>query len=380
MPFPSFFVTEMIVISRGDNVIISVKSIPSFAASPAYTLAMGKTLVVTNSLTGGGAERSMNSLVNLLHASSLDVLLFPINEGPSDAVLPVCEVVAPIRAWKAGLFPTLNSFFKFRDKVSEINPDLVIVNCELPELYSVFLPLRMKLIFVEHTSKPWKNHKFLGYFIRTLARFRNTYWVLVSDHLRSISSSHKSDCVIPNLISTQQNHLADGQSPDPRIVFLGRLSAEKDPKLFLEIAELCDLPALVIGTGVLFESLVSHSRETDCRVSFLGQLNNPWSQLHSNDTIVLTSRFEGDGLVLLEAVSRSLPVLVRDISDLRRFDLPEVNYFQSAEVAANRLVEFYSNRGELRIPADIANRILSTRDDNVILASWVQLIKRFTNP
>ncbi len=341
---------------------------------------MAKTLVVTNSLTGGGAERSMNSLVNLLHANSVDVMLFPINEGAKDAVIPECEVLAPIRAWKAGLIPTLISLFKFRKTVKEFSPNLVIVNCELPELYSVFLPLPMNLIFVEHTSKPWQNHKFLGFFIRTIARFRNTYWVLVSDHLKYNSFFHRYYCVIPNLISAQQNKLAVGQSPAPRIVFLGRLSTEKDPQLFLDIAELCDLPALVIGTGVLFESLVTHSGKTNSRVSFLGQVNNPWAQLHSNDTIVVTSRFEGDGLVLLEAISRNLPVLVRDISDLRRFGLPEVNYFQSAENAANRLVEFHSNPGELKIPADIANRILSTRDEKVILASWVELIKRFTNP
>ena len=355
-------------------------SIPSFVAVPAYTLAMGKTLVVTNSLTGGGAERSMNSLVNLLHTNSVDVLLFPINEGSLDAVLPRCEVVTPIRSWKAGLIPTFISFFKFRERVREISPDLVIVNCELPELYSVFLPLRMKLIFVEHTSKPWKNHKFLGFFTRSLARFRNTYWVLVSDHLKGIGFFQKSVTVIPNLISAQENQLAEGQSPEPRIVFLGRLSAEKDPKLFLEIAELCDLPALVIGTGILFESLVSHSGQPNSRVSFLGQLHNPWAELHSNDIIVLTSLFEGDGLVLLEAISRNLPVLVRDISDLRRFNLPEVNYFQSAESAASSLVQFRANPGELRIPADIADRILSTRDERVILASWVEIIKRFTNP
>lgn len=341
---------------------------------------MGGTLVVTNSLTGGGAERSMNSLVNLLHANSVDVTLFPINEGPIDAVLPDCEVIAPVRAWKVGLIPTLVSFFKFREKVRQISPDLIIVNCELSELYSVFLPLRIKLIIVEHTSKPWQNHKVLGFLIRTLARFRNTFWVLVSDHLKSNSFFHKSDCVIPNLISLQGNLLADGHSPDSRIVFLGRLSVEKDPKLFLEIAKLCDFPAIVIGTGVLFESLVSQSGKAKGRVDFLGQLSNPWAQIHSNDTIVLTSRFEGDGLVLLEAISRNLSVLVRDIYDLRRFGLPEMNYFQSAETAATRLVEFRSKPGALRIPADIADRILSTRDDKVIFTAWVQLIKRFTSP
>jgi glycosyltransferase involved in cell wall biosynthesis len=341
---------------------------------------MGRTLIVTNSLTGGGAERAMNSLANLLHANSVDILLFPINDGPVDAVLPECEVIAPVREWKAGVIPTLISFFKFKAKVREINPSLVIVNCELPELYSVFLPLRMKLIFVEHTSKPWKNHRLLGLTIRVLARFRNTYWVLVSDHLRSNSFFRKADCVIPNLISAPQNKLADGYSSNPRIVFLGRLSSEKDPELFLEIAKVSDLPAIVIGGGILLENLVLRSGEGNSQVSFLGPLNNPWAQLHLNDTLVCTSRFEGDGLVLLEAISRHLPVLVRDIPDLRRLCLPEHNYFQTADIAAKRLLEFHSNPEGLKIPVEISDRILSTRDDKLISDSWLQLINKFTNP
>jgi glycosyltransferase involved in cell wall biosynthesis len=335
---------------------------------------------VTNSLTGGGAERAMNSLANLLYANSVDVIVFPINEGSVDAVLPECEVVAPVREWKAGVIPTLISFVKFQAKVKEINPSLVIVNCELPEMYSVFLPMRMKLIFVEHTSKPWKNHRLLGLIVRILARLRNTYWVLVSDHLKSNSFVRKSDCVIPNLISAPQNNLADGYAPNPRIVFLGRLSSEKDPELFLDIARLSDLPAIVIGTGILLENLVLRSGENNGQVFFLGHLNNPWAQLHSNDTIVCTSRFEGDGLVLLEAISRHLPVLVRDIPDLRRFRLPELNYFQTAEIAAKRLLEFHSNPEGLKIPVEISDRILSTRDEKLISYSWLQLINKFTNP
>lgn len=353
---------------------------PSFAAISAYTLAMGKTLVVTNSLSGGGAERSMNSLVNLLNDNSIDIVLFPINAGSVDAVMPECEVANPVREWKAGIIPTLISLFKFRAKVKEINPELVIANCELPEFYSVFLPIRMNLIFVEHTSKPWKNFRLLGILIRTVARLRKTYWVLVSDHLKGNYFSRKSNYVIPNLISTSQNGLAAGFKADPRIVFIGRLSSEKDPELFLEIVTLCDLPGIVIGNGVKLESLMAQNQVSNGRVTFMGHMNNPWEEIHLNEIIVLTSRFEGDGLVLLEAISRNLPVLVRDIPDLRRFGLPEVNYYQSATIAARRLLDFRSHPEELRIPLEIADRILSNRDDRVILSSWVELIRRFTNP
>lgn len=341
---------------------------------------MGKTIVVTNSLSGGGAERSMNSLVNLLHRNSVAISLFPLNEGHGDAVLPVSEVISPVRTWKAGLIPTLASFFEFRSKMKKEKPSLVIVNCELPELYSIFLPLRFKLICVEHTSKPWQNHKFMGFWVRMAARLRKAHWVLVSDHLTSKVLYRKPYSVIPNLISAPENRLAEGLSPVTKIFFIGRLSIEKDPELFLEIAEISKQPAAIIGSGVLADKLLSLASLKSIAVQFLGHLNNPWAEIHSNDIIIVTSRFEGDGLVLLEAISRGLPILVRDIPDLRRFGLPEVNYFQSASSAANMVLNSNSNSASLRIPMNIADQILSKRNDVEILKLWVGLINRFTTP
>lgn len=337
-------------------------------------------MVVTNSPSGGGAERTMNNLVNLLHANEIEVSIFPINHGDLDWIEPICEVVTPVRNWKAGLIPTIYSFFAFRSRVTKINPTLVIANCELPELYSVFLPLRIKLVFVEHTSSPWRNHRFLGFLIRSLARLRGTDWVLVSDHLESRFLYKKPISVIPNLISGKEYQLAKEDSPVPRAVFLGRLSDEKDPELFLDVVRLSGCPATIIGSGILAQELATRSESEKLPVEFLGQLNNPWGAIHPNDIIIITSRFEGDGLVLLEAISRNLSVLVRDIPDLRRFGLPELNYFKTADAASAKLIELKKSSSTLRIPLSIATRILSSRNEKIILSGWVGLIKRFTIP
>ena len=337
-------------------------------------------MVVTNSSTGGGAERTMNNLVNLLHNNHVDVVIFPINAGEVDAVVPVCEVISPVRNWKAGLAPTIISFFAFRSKISRINPSLVIANCELPELYSVFLPLKIELIFVEHTSNPWRNHRILGVLIRLLARLRNVHWVLVSDHLARKQIYKKPVFTIPNLISGRENLLAEGNSLHSRIVYIGRLSHEKDPEMFLDIVKLSGRPATMIGNGILADELTTYSLKENLPVRFLGHLNNPWGEIHRNDIVVITSQFEGDGLVLLEAISRDLSVLVRDIPDLRRFGLPDSCYFQNVAGATSRLLGLNENSDSLRVPPDIAERILSTRNEENIAGLWVGLIKRLTTP
>ncbi len=341
---------------------------------------MGKTIIVTNSPGGGGAERTMNSLANLLHHNLVNVSLFPINIGEIDAVVPVCEVISPIRHWKDGLIPTINSFFVFRTKIVKASPQLVIANCELPELYSVFLPLRIKLVFVEHTSSPWRNRLLIGFLVRSLARLRNADWVLVSDHLESKRVFRKPISVIPNLISFNEHRLAEGNSPSSRLVFIGRLSYEKDPHLFLEIARLSGYSAIIIGSGVLIDELAAQSEKDNLSLRFTGHLKNPWAEIHRNDIIVITSRFEGDGLVLLEAISRNLPILVRDIPDLRRFGLPESNYFQTSDEATKKLFELTEASDSLKVPPSTIARILSTRNEQTILGLWVELIKRFTTP
>lgn len=341
---------------------------------------MGKTVIVTNSPGGGGAERTMNSLANLLHENQLNVSVFPINAGDDDAVVPKCEVIAPVRGWKAGLLPTFMSFLAFRSKIVKANPSLVIANCELPELYSVFIPLRIQLIFVEHTSKPWRKHRALGFLVRLLASLRGAHWVLVSDHLRKKRLFQRPTSVILNLLSVADFKLAKGDSQSPRLIFIGRVSEEKDPSLFLEIVRLAGYPAMVIGNGILAKELAAESSLQNLSVLFTGHINDPWSQIHRNDVVVITSQYEGDGLVLLEAISRDLPILVRDIPDLRRFGLPESNYFKTAPEATKALVEFKLNSASLRVPSDITARIISTRNEKKILNSWLELIGRFTAP
>ena len=84
--------------------------------------------------------------------------------------------------------------------------------------------------------------------------------------------------------------------------------------------------------------------------------------------------------MLLEAISRDLPILVRDIPDLRRFGLPDLNYFQNAADATQKLLGLNENSDSLRVPSDTIARILSTRNEETILGHWVELIKRFTTP
>jgi hypothetical protein len=116
---------------------------------------MKRVMVVTNSLTGGGAERSMNLMCNELIRRNWTVSLVPINDSPADKVTPTCEIFALKRDWNSGIKNTLLAFLAFSRAVRIWKPDLIILNCDLPELFGAMLVRKQKFVVIEHASNPW---------------------------------------------------------------------------------------------------------------------------------------------------------------------------------------------------------------------------------
>ena len=101
-----------------------------------------------------------------------------------------------------------------------------------------------------------------------------------------------------------------------RLVFIGRLEYQKNP---LEFMQLCYLlkdqiqNALVIGDGSLRSSMEAYAKQEELNCDFLGWDSDPWSNISSGDVLVCTSLYEGMPLVVLEALSRDVPVIAKEI-------------------------------------------------------------------
>lgn len=336
---------------------------------------MNKVLVVTNSLSGGGAERSMNLLANLLQNNGVDTYLMPINFGDPDAIDLECTVMPSIRVWRVGFLRSVSSFFKFRRIVQIIKPQIVILNCELPELFAFFLPFRIKIITVEHTSKPWIRRKLLGLLVRLYLRSRHAQWVLVSEHLKRKRIYGRDVRVIPNLISSREGKLILKKATKlQRLVFIGRLSPEKNPLMFLQIAQASNMAANIIGDGELASILRDEVAKDNLAIQFSGKLDNPWGVISQGDLLIVTSNYEGDGLVILEALDRGIPILLRDVPDLRRFNFPEKNYFRTIGEAKEIIISNSISCENLTVSNNISENILKGRNPVVILEKWSHLI------
>ncbi len=75
-----------------------------------------------------------------------------------------------------------------------------------------------------------------------------------------------------------------------------------------------DVRLVIFGTGPEIKSLQAHAAALgiDDRVSFTGFVENPFAYMASADLFVLSSEYEGFGLVLIEALACGCPVVSTD--------------------------------------------------------------------
>lgn len=132
--------------------------------------------------------------------------------------------------------------------------------------------------------------------------------------------------VIGNYIDTEEIHkksleAVDFQPPEDTLNFVsvGRLSFEKGYDILIDnFARACekrnDIRLYLVGDGDERQKLEQKTRELGVsdKVTFLGNKPNPFPYEAKCDIFVLTSRYEGQPLVLEEATAVGLPVIISE--------------------------------------------------------------------
>ena len=131
----------------------------------------------------------------------------------------------------------------------------------------------------------------------------------------------------------------------------------------------------MIGSGELEESLKEYSTLNKVQSSFIKFSQNPWGNYKTGDLLIVPSLYEGDGLIVLEAISQNIPILISDIPEFRRFSFPEINY---AKELSDYLYKIKSIRklDSMIIDPALVESIVSDRNPKYISNQWNQLINR----
>lgn len=331
-----------------------------------------KVLILSNSFSGGGAEKAMlilhRELLNLGVSSRLCALML------DETVHEIEGGIQLARHWKSGIVGTFSNFVQYRKVLKDFNPEFVIANCELSELYVALSPrISARVIAVEHTTFPWKNRRIIGIVVRLILKLRAVEWTTVSKNSKMIWPLGQSALFMPNPIESK--HIVIQEAKDTNLkglVTIGRLVESKRTEWVLALGRELKLPVLVIGDGILRHSL----EKTYPEASFLGFLKNPWEGIKDGYLLIAPSDFEGDGLVVAEAICQRFPLILRKMQDFESFNLPPTSYFLDQQELMQITMSLMKNGLEISYPPKpLVLRLIEERDSQKVASRWVNFLQ-----
>jgi len=328
--------------------------------------------IVSNATSGGGAEKSMMALHQEFLRTGLDSNFVALNKNlPINRVL---KVTILNRRWKSGMRSTINNYFDFRKTIRSINPKILILNCELPELFGSLINFKGQIICVEHTTYPWHKKRNLGKIVRLILRVKKVQWVTVIKDNKKIWFGKNAIAYIPNpyVPLSKTNKLS---SLPPSITFIGGMKKNKRPEWVIKAGIKSDLMVHVYGDGPLKIILEEKYRNSLENIKFYGFQAGIWETLPINTLVVIPSEFEGDGMVVMEAILSGSPVALAENQDLKRFQLEDKHYFRNINQLCEIIKKYEKNNFKELIPPDsLKTNLSSARSLNTITTKWIELL------
>lgn len=297
-----------------------------------------KLTVVLPSIGGGGAEQHMLRVVNHLDPTFFAVTLAACRPGGAyeDRVRQEVRVVHLTRGFHwSRMAETIFAFLPLRRLLRSDPPDLVCsvldhitvmterANCCAPRARCVFglqnpvsqhfrsdAPLESRLLR-GRLPKAFEAAEAIVSLSKGVAEDFRSHFPRLASKCRVIYNAGVDD----DLYRLAKEPLNEPLPGKPLVVACGRLAPQKGfdslLRAFAQVRKLKDATLWILGEGELRHMLVRLTDELGLNdhVRFLGFQRNPFKYLAAATVFALSSRFEGFGNVIVEAMACGLPVV-----------------------------------------------------------------------
>lgn len=291
-----------------------------------------KVCFLIGKLGTGGIGNNIIKLSNVIPLYNIEMNLFVIH-GKCDRINKLNKSIKVIY----GNGSHLNSLFKIYKYIIEEKPDIVILSRLHTNILSTYVKLinkNIKTLIIYHTNHKAEN-KYNRYLKNTIKYMINRYISKKCDKIIAVSKGVgeqiKKDFKIKDSskINIVYNPIWDSRNEtktsnvkhkffdeDKKIIInIGRFIEQKDHKTLLKsfslVRNIYDAKLIILGDGEKKEEIERMIQKLDLKdhVSLLGFVNNPHAYLSKSDLFVLSSKWEGFGNVIVEALGQGVPVV-----------------------------------------------------------------------
>jgi glycosyltransferase involved in cell wall biosynthesis len=349
---------------------------------------MRMTLVIS-SLERGGAERTASVLANAWAEQGHQVTLITLarDDAPAYQLHSAINLrqlrlqIPGARNILHGIFRQLRIVRVLRSALRQARPDAIVSFMETSNVLTLLAArgLAAAMIVTEHTHPAYVR---LGWQWRTLRRLsyhRADALVCMTGPAWSWFQQRikVKGCIIPNpVISpalTARNENQNGDRAKRIAIAMGRLSREKGFDLLLDAFSTIagrhpDWSLKILGEGPLRNELETQIRKLNLggRAELAGTVDDPFPLLDDADLFVFSSRFEGFGNALCEAMACGLPAI--------SFDCPS----GPGEIVRHEVDGLLVPANDVTALADAMDRLMSNSQERKRLAARApEVVTRF---
>lgn len=263
-----------------------------------------------------GVGHAVDTLVRV-RTSDRHILLYSGSQKPSERFEHVQQFHS--RA--------IDRIFQIRRLVREHRPDLVHLHSSWAGLYGRAALLRTPVVYQPHCYKfddpalSYLKKRAVHLVEKFLARATSVVLALSPHEMRlarAITPLGKCFMVpnAPTIAILPDASINNPQDPSPTVIMVGRISPQKDPSFFIQVARTVrdQRPAtsfLWVGDGD--KSLRSELEASGIKVTGWVDSKRLTELLDSSSCYVHSASYEGFPLSILDAAARGLPIVAREI-------------------------------------------------------------------
>lgn len=272
-------------------------------------------LHILNTGTFSGAENVVCQIISLFRDDPDIQMAYCSRDGQIRSALEERDIdFYPIASMKVA---------EIKRVISEFKPDIIHAHDMRATLFAALACGRIPLVSHVHGNAEDASRLGTKSLLFWLASFRTKkiFWVSKSalEGFAFSSAVRPKSEILYNIIDKDaliKRAEKDRNDYNYDVVYLGRLTYAKDPERLMEVCRKIvdrkhDIRIAVIGSGELEASVKSRAEELKLieNVTFLGFMSNPLGCLKSAGLMLMTSRFEGTPMCVLEAMALGVPVV-----------------------------------------------------------------------